>query len=117
MIDTHSHIYSEEFDADRAEVIARAKAVGVEHVVLVNVDSTTVQPMRELAQAYPDFCSMAVGLHPTSVTADYQAELERVESELKRGGYVALGEIGLDLYWDETFKQEQIRVFEKQLQW
>ena len=86
MIDTHSHIYSEEFDADRAEVIARAKTVGVEHIVLANVDSTTLEPMRALVQAYPDFCSMAVGLHPTSVTADYHAELERVESELKRGG-------------------------------
>ena len=117
MIDTHSHIYSEEFDADRAEVIARAKTVGVEHVVLANVDSATLEPMRELVQAYPDFCSMAVGLHPTSVTADYHAELERVESDLKRGGYVAIGEIGIDLYWDETFKLEQIRVFEQQLQW
>lgn len=117
MIDTHSHIYSEEFDTDRAEVIARAKTVGVEHVVLANVDSATLEPMRELAQVYPDFCSMAVGLHPTSVTEDYQAELERVEAELKRGDYVAIGEIGIDLYWDETFKQEQIRVFETQLQW
>ena len=117
MIDTHSHIYSEEFDADRVEVIANAQAVGVEHVILSNVDSSTLEPMRQLTQAYPDFCSMAVGLHPTSVTADYQAELECVESELKRGGYVAIGEIGIDLYWDETFNQEQIVVFEQQLQW
>lgn len=117
MIDTHSHIYSEEFDADRAEVIENAKSVGIEHIVLANVDNTTLLPMRELAQAYPDFCKMAVGLHPTSVTEDYQAELERVEAELKRGDYVAIGEIGIDLYWDETFKQQQILVFEQQLQW
>lgn len=117
MIDTHSHIYSEEFDADRAEVIAGAQAVGVEKVMLVNVDSSTLQPMREAVTRYPDFFKVAVGLHPTSVTADYTKELERVATELKRGDYSAVGEIGIDLYWDETFKAEQIIVFETQLQW
>jgi len=117
MIDTHSHIYGNEFDADRAEVIANAQNVGVEKLILANVDSTTLKPMHELVKIYPDFCSMAVGLHPTSVTADYMVELDRVEAELKLGGYVAIGEIGIDLYWDETFKQEQIRVFETQLKW
>lgn len=117
MIDTHSHIYSEEFDADRAEVIANAKAVGVDHVILVNVDRTTLEPMRELVIRYPEYCQMAIGLHPTSVTANYVDELNSVAAELKRGDYCAIGEIGIDLYWDETFKQEQICVFETQLQW
>ena len=117
MIDTHSHIYSEEFDADRAEVIANAKAVGVEHIILVNVDRTTLESMRELVIRYPECCQMAVGLHPTSVTANYADEMNSVAAELKRGDYCAIGEIGIDLYWDETFKQEQIHVFETQLQW
>lgn len=117
MIDTHSHIYSEEFDADRAEVIANAKAVGVDHIILVNVDRTTLEPMRELVIRYPEYCQMAIGLHPTRVTTNYVVELNSVAAELKRGDYCAIGEIGIDLYWDETFKQEQIRVFETQLQW
>jgi len=116
MIDTHSHIYLEEFDADRAAVIARAKAVGVEHIVLPNVDNTTLTRMLHLQATDPVFFHAAIGLHPTSVNADYEKELAWVKQELDCRPYCAIGEVGIDLYWDKTFVKEQVSVFERQLQ-
>ncbi|MDD3320811.1 MAG: TatD family hydrolase [Paludibacter sp.] len=117
MIDTHSHIYSEEFDADRAEVIQRAKDAGITQIILPNIDSESMPRMLALEAEYPDFCHAAIGLHPTSVKSDYESELKIVESELGKRKYVAIGEIGIDLYWDKTFLKEQIKVFQKQLSW
>jgi TatD DNase family protein len=117
MIDTHSHIYLEEFDNDRAAVIDRAKAVGVEHIVLPNVDNTTLARMLHLEASDPTFFHAAIGLHPTSVNADYEKELAWVMRELDSHPYCAIGEVGLDLYWDKTFVKEQVTVFERQLQW
>jgi len=117
MIDTHSHIYSEEFDADRAEVIQRAKDIGVKHIILPNVDSESLPRMLQLEAEYPDFCYACIGLHPTSVNADYKNELELVETELDRRKYLAIGEIGIDLYWDKSFFNEQVIVFQQQLEW
>ncbi len=117
MIDTHSHIYDEAFDKDIDEVIARAKEAGVSHVVLPNVDSETLQPMLSLEEKDPSFFHAAIGVHPTSVKADYEKELALVKSELDRRKYIAIGEIGIDLYWDKTFLKEQVIVFEQQLQW
>ncbi len=117
MIDTHSHIYSEEFDSDRQEVIRRAKAIGVERIVLPNVDSESLPRMLVLEAEYPGYCFAAIGLHPTSVKKDYEKELNIVREELKRREYIAIGEIGIDLYWDKTFLEEQIIVFRQQLDW
>lgn len=117
MIDTHSHIYSEEFDADRAATIQRAKEVGVTKIILPNVDSESLPRMLELETEYPGYCFAAIGLHPTSVKNDYHTELNLVESELKRREFIAIGEIGIDLYWDKSFLQEQILVFRQQLDW
>ena len=117
MIDTHSHIYSTEFDADRAEVIQRAQAIGVRQIILPNCDSSTLPQMLALEAAYPDYCHAAIGLHPTSVKADYTEELALIKSELERRDYLAIGEIGIDLYWDKTLLNEQVLVFEKQLEW
>jgi TatD DNase family protein len=117
MIDTHSHIYSEEFDTDRAEVIQRAKDIGVKHIILPNVDSESLPRMLQLEAEYPDFCYACIGLHPTSVNADYKNELELVETELERHKYLAIGEIGIDLYWDKSFLKEQVIVFQQQLEW
>jgi len=117
LIDTHSHIYSEEFDADRAEVIQRAKSVGVEHIILPNVDSETLPRMLALEAEYPGYCYSAIGLHPTSVKENYLEELALVKSELKRRNWIAIGEIGIDLYWDKTFLAEQIKAFQQQLDW
>jgi TatD DNase family protein len=117
LIDTHSHIYLPEFDNDREEAIARAKAAGVEHIVLPNVDRETLEPLWQLEATEPTYFHAAIGLHPTSVDSGYKSELAWVESELKRRPYCAIGEIGMDLYWDKTYREQQIEAFEQQLQW
>lgn len=117
MIDTHSHIYSEEFDEDRAEVIQRAKEAGVKQIILPNVDSESLPRMLALEAEYPDYCFAAIGLHPTSVGVNYKDELQLVKRELLRRKYIAVGEIGIDLYWDKTFLKEQIEVFQQQIRW
>src|SRR5665647_783017 len=117
MIDTHSHIYSEDFDADRAEIVQRAKEAGVQHIILPNCDSATLAPMLALEAEYPSYCHASIGLHPTSVKEDYQNELALVKSELERRSFIAVGEIGIDLYWDKTFLSEQTKAFQQQLDW
>ncbi len=117
MIDTHSHIYSEEFDSDRAETIHHAKQAGITHIVLPNCDSSTLQPMLALQAEYPGYCFAAIGLHPTSVKADYETELALVKSELERRSFIAVGEIGIDLYWDKSFLDQQIKAFQLQIEW
>ncbi len=117
MIDTHSHIYSEEFDEDRAEMLQRAKDAGVLSIILPSIDSDSFQRMIDLETSNPDYCFAAIGLHPTSVKEDYLQELELVESELKRRKYIAIGEIGIDLYWDKTFYKEQLHAFQTQVEW
>jgi len=117
MIDTHSHIYSEDFDTDRAETIQRAKEAGITHVILPNVDSETLPQMLALEAEYPGYCHSAIGLHPTSVKKNYLDELALVKSELERRKYIAIGEIGIDLYWDKTFLDEQIIAFQQQIEW
>jgi len=117
MIDTHSHIYSEDFDADRAETVQRAREAGVEQIILPNCDSSTLPQMLALQAEYPGYCHAAIGLHPTSVKADYEAELAMVRAELMFNKYVAVGEIGIDLYWDKTFLDQQIKAFQLQIEW
>jgi len=117
LIDTHSHIYSEEFDADRNEAIRRAKAAGVRHIILPNVDSESLPRMLALEADYPGYCHAAIGLHPTSVKENYEDELRWVKLELDRREYIAIGEIGIDLYWDKTFLDAQIKVFQQQVKW
>lgn len=117
MIDTHSHIYAEEFDSDRAEVIARAKAAGITKIILPNVDSESLPRMLQLESEYPGYFFAAIGLHPTSVKENYAEELAIVKKELERREYIAIGEIGIDLYWDKSFLKEQIQVFVQQIEW
>ncbi|NDV47323.1 TatD family deoxyribonuclease [Paludibacter sp. 221] len=117
MIDTHSHIYDVAFDTDHSEVIQRAKDAGVEKIILPNVDSESLPQMLRLEKENPGYCYAAIGLHPTSVKGNYKEELSIVEAELKRRKYIAIGEIGIDLYWDKTFVDEQIFVFQKQIEW
>jgi TatD DNase family protein len=117
MIDTHSHIYSEEFDEDRDLIISRAKEAGVSKIILPNVDSESLLRMLRLEADYPNYCFSAIGLHPTSVKENYQEELNLVQSELERRKYIAIGEIGIDLYWDKTYLSEQIKVFQAQIEW
>lgn len=117
IIDTHSHIYSEEFDNDIDEVIARARAAGVEKILLPNVDVSSLARLHNTAGRYKDYCIPMMGLHPTSVGESWQNELDTIKKQLELRPYVAIGEIGIDLYWDKTFEQEQKYVFEEQLRW
>jgi len=117
LIDTHSHIYSEDFDADRAETIQRAKNAGISHIILPNCDSGTLPQMLALEAEYPGYCFGAIGLHPTSVKENYLVELALIDSELKRRNWIAIGEIGIDLYWDKSFLGKQISTFRQQIHW
>lgn len=117
LIDTHTHIYSEEFDEDRAQVVERAVNAGIVKMLLPAIDSASFERQEKLAKDYPSLFRQMMGLHPTSVTNDFEKELELVETKLKENPneYVAIGEVGLDLYWDKTFKEQQIEVLRRQM--
>jgi TatD DNase family protein len=115
MTDTHSHIYLDDFDGDREQVVARAKAAGILQIILPNVDISTLEAMNRLRESDPDYFGTAAGLHPASVNAGFAEALETVEQELASGKHIAAGEIGLDYYWDKTFCTEQATAFEQQL--
>ncbi len=117
MIDTHSHIYAEEFTDDVEEVIQRAKSVGVEKILLPNINPQTIQPMLSLCRRHPGFLYPMLGLHPTDLTSDYQSQLHTLESQLSLGHpYIAIGEVGLDFYWSSDFKEEQTECFRRQVE-
>lgn len=120
MIDTHSHIYAEEFDADRAEAIARAKAAGVELLMLPDIDAESRPRMLQLAAEHPDYCHPMTGLHPTSVNDNprWREEVDMVEALLQRPPMrlYGVGEIGLDLYWSRDFYREQREVLHAQIE-
>lgn len=117
-IDTHSHLFLEEFAEDLPDVMARARESGVSHIFMPNIDASTVEPLLRVCRQYPDLCYPMAGLHPTSVGPDWQEQLERVRFELDSAQpYVAVGEIGMDLYWDRTYIEEQQRVFRTQVEW
>ncbi len=117
MIDTHSHIYLPEFDSDLDLVINNARTTGVEQILLPNVDETTIEPMLKVEHRYPDLCHAMMGLHPTSVKADYQAQMSLIEHHLGLRKYIGIGEVGIDLYWDKTYRTQQMEVFSQHLQW
>ena len=116
-IDTHSHIYAEEFDDDREEAVGRAFGAGVERLVMPDIDRKSRSRMMEAAERHPGRLFPTLGVHPTSVDGSWREELKVFERERERGGtdIVAIGECGIDLYWDKTCYKEQIAVFEWQL--
>ena len=114
-VDTHSHIYAEEFDNDRTEVIQRALEADVRQIILPDIDSTTRQSMLSLAEALPDMMYPTLGVHPTSVNESYKTEIQLFEKLLGQETIYGIGECGIDLYWDKTFYKEQVIVFERQL--
>ncbi|MEL6355763.1 MAG: TatD family hydrolase [Bacteroidota bacterium] len=116
-IDTHTHLYSDKFSTDRALVMQRAREAGVELALLPAVDSKSHQAMLELEAAEPGFCHAMIGLHPVSVKEDYEEELALVERELARRPWIAIGEIGMDLYWDKSFRTQQEDAFLRQCAW
>ena len=118
LIDTHSHIYAEEFDADRNETIERAKAADVSHIILPNIDTSSIERLSALSKSDTSYFYVANGLHPTSVKSDYRRELDFIFSDSTfemLPNVVAIGEIGMDLYWDDTYISEQKYVFDYQL--
>lgn len=117
IIDTHSHIYSEQFDGDREEMLTRAFDAGVKTILMPNIDVNTIGNMLEIEDRYPQNCFSMMGLHPTSVSADYHNQLKVMEGWLSKRNFLAIGEIGIDLYWDKTFIKEQIDAFRIQLEW
>lgn len=118
LVDSHSHLFLEEFSKDLPQVIERARAAGVSHIFMPNIDSKTIEPMLAVCREYKGYCFPMVGLHPTSVDAGYEKELTVVLEYLKRSDeFVAVGEIGLDLYWDKTYLKEQLIAFERQIEW
>ncbi|MCL1934590.1 MAG: TatD family hydrolase [Candidatus Azobacteroides sp.] len=117
LIDSHTHLFSEEFDSDRDFVIQRAIEAGIRLFCLPNIDTESVERLHQVSDQYSACCFPMMGLHPTSVKAHYQHDLEVIKTELNKREYIAIGEIGLDLYWDQTFLNEQIHVFEEQLRW
>jgi len=118
LVDTHTHLYEEQFEQDRREMIERAIAAGVSKMLVPNVDSTTIEPMLALTQQFPGNLFPMIGLHPCYVKPDtYQQELSSVKAELDKGTFVAVGEIGIDLYWDKTTLEIQKETFEIQCDW
>ncbi len=117
LIDTHGHLFARQFDADRVAAADRARAAGVAQVLLPNIDAASLDALLDCEARYPDLCRAMIGLHPCSVKQDFERELAVVEAELRRRSWVALGETGIDLYWDKTtlaWQQEALRV---QLGW
>ncbi len=117
IVDTHCHLYSEEFVNDIDEVISRAKQNGVTKFYLPAIDSSSLNAMLALETKFPNECFAMMGLHPCYVKENYQAELAIVQQQLKSRPFVAIGEIGLDFYWDKTFETQQCEAFELQMQW
>lgn len=116
LTDTHTHLYSEEFDQDRDEMIERAIKAGVSRFFLPSIDSSCTQKMYDLEKQYPEQVFLMMGLHPTYVKKNYLEELAHVERELASKQFYAVGEIGIDLYWDKTFLKEQQHAFQQQIQ-
>lgn len=117
LIDTHCHLYAEEFDADRDAMIARARAAGVTRFYLPAIDSEAIPGMLALEEKYPGVCIAMMGLHPCYVKENYLQELAIVEEWLQKRDFAAIGEIGLDLYWDKSFFPQQLEAFTRQMQW
>ena len=115
LIDSHTHLYLTEFDTDRDEMVNRAVSSGVIKMLMPNIDCQSVDTMLSAEARYPGICFPMLGLHPTSVKEDYQNQLDQLESLFTKHKFIAIGEIGIDLYWDKTFLIEQLIAFRKQI--
>jgi TatD DNase family protein len=117
LIDTHCHIYSDEFDLDRAAMVARAQDEGITKMLMPAIDSSTHKQMLELENEFPQTCRSMMGLHPCSVKEGHKDELRISAQWLEKRPFVAIGETGLDFYWDLTFTNEQYHSFQCQIEW
>lgn len=117
LVDTHAHIYLDEFDEDRKIVIEKAEKEGIGKICMPAIDSTTHEKLLEMEEQFPDHCKSMMGLHPCSVKENYKNELLIARKYLDKKKFIAIGEIGLDFYWDITFKDQQYKAFEQQIEW
>jgi len=115
--DSHTHIYLEQFDKDRSEMIQRAENENIDRFLLPNIDLDSIDSMHQLTEDYKGKCFPMMGLHPCSVDADYKSVLEQMRLKLDENHYVAVGEIGMDLYWDKSFQAQQVEAFKIQIEW
>lgn len=116
LIDTHCHIYLEEFDADQAQMIDRARQGGVSRMLMPAIDSKEHEAMMRLASQYPEECLPMMGLHPCSVKENFEHEFEQIRQYYERNRFIAVGETGLDFYWDLSFKAQQYEIFHRQIE-
>jgi TatD DNase family protein len=116
-VDTHCHLYVPEFNTDQDEMVQRAISSGVVKCFLPNIDADSVQPMLDLCNRFPDMCYPMIGLHPTSVKENFKEHLDLLNAYLANESVIGIGETGVDLYWDTTFRKEQIEAFEHQIDW
>lgn len=117
LIDSHTHLFAEQFDEDRTEMVERAIAAGVTKMFLPNIDKDTVDRMLELSQQFPDNCYPMLGLHPSDVKEDYKEQLAAIKARLNEVKIYAIGETGIDLYWDKTFAKQQEEALREQIGW
>ena len=117
MIDTHAHIYASEFDNDREQVVQRALAQGIDRILLPNIDLDSIEPMLATERQFPEVCRSMMGLHPCYVDGNIEETLKTIRAWFDKHNFIAVGEIGIDLYWDKTYKAEQEYAFVTQLQW
>lgn len=117
LLDTHSHIYLDDFDMDRQLMIQRAEKEGISKIIMPAIDSSTHQRLLETTKEFTGICMAMMGLHPCSVKEDYKEELKIAEDYLQKMKFQAIGETGLDYHWDLTFKKEQLEVFSQQIEW
>ncbi|OFX88239.1 MAG: hydrolase TatD [Bacteroidetes bacterium GWF2_33_16] len=110
-IDTHTHLFLPEFDEDRNQVVERAIQKGVVKLLLPNVDNQTINPLLQLCKKFPDYCFPMIGLHPTSVKENFKNDLKKLDDLINQEKFVAIGETGIDLYWDKTFFDQQQEAF------
>ena len=116
-IDTHAHLYAEQFNGEREEMIQRAFDNNVDKIFLPNIDEGSVKGMEELVRKYPNQCYSMMGVHPCNVQKDWQIQLETIKKAFKKNHHIAIGEIGMDLYWDKSLEKEQALMFEAQIKW
>lgn len=116
-IDTHAHLYSEKFDEDRHEMIQRAFDQGVEKIFLPNISIDSISGMEQLVDDYPQKCYAMLGIHPCDIKKDWEVQLTEIKKHFKKDKYIAIGEIGMDLYWDKSLQKEQSLAFEAQIKW
>ena len=116
-VDTHCHLYDEAFDSDRDQAVQRAVDAGVGLMLLPDIDSSSTNRLDALYNLNPARFRRMAGLHPTSVKDDFESELAHVRGRLEEGGFVAVGEIGMDLYWDRTYEEQQREVLRRQMLW